>query len=364
MPGKLGSGENRAAVYTKGGGTQLITLEATSQLTWARARNAFSVAKVTVTADDDHFGQLGEVHAWQHELVIFRDHERVWEGPLRFLDYGRGDTVLYAVDVLGWLAERRVRLSRMIAEGHETAVTDEMELALTRAFATDDPGVLANRFVVHHSGEAKITRDVKANATMADSDFTSMAGQGGNFTVVGRRVAIFPDEVLMGRTETLTDEHTTSEIRVHENGDALATNVAAVNSDGRAQVVIATSADVDPVTAVSDTYGLHDAIVGADAVKSGAGLSAIARAAVAQMFPTPVALSVPGDSPLNPNAPMRISELVPGTMIPVETSATPRRASGTMILDSVTVTQTPENGEQVAITVANPSAYAGSEDGG
>lgn len=363
MPGTLGEGINTAAIYSRGGASELLPLKAVSGLEWGRNRNAFSTAQVTVTGDDGNYGQLGDVHAWAHELVLFRNTRRVWEGPIRYLDWGRGNTVIYAVDVLGWLARRRIKAYRQVVEGAESPVTTEMDLDLTRAFALDDPDVLTHRLVLHHTDEAKIARDVAPNSGMYDTDFTSMAGQGGNFTVIGRRAILFPDEVLLGRLDPLTDKHTTAEIRVAEDGDALATSETATNSDGLVATVVADSTDVDDTTGVSAFYGLHEQLRAADDMHTTAGLSAVAARAVAQLYPAPTVINMPGDSVLKPTAPFTVEQLVPGVLVPVESTATPRRTSGSFILDSMKVTQGP-SGEQVTVTVTNASAFAGAPDGG
>lgn len=360
MPGgPLGTGTNRAYVYTKGGGTQLLPLDAAATIEWGRNRNAFSVSQVTVNADSDSFGQLGDVHTWAHELVVFRDGRRVWEGPIRYLDYGKSDTILHAVDVAGWMAKRRISMTRRLGEDVVSPVTTEMELSLVRAMADDDPNILAHRDVRHHAAETQISRDVRAGSGYYAGDFTGMAGKGAHFTVIGRRIVIWPDEVLIGRVDTLIPERdTTADVRVVENGDALATSATAVDADDRIRTSVSPHPDVNPVTAVSGFYGKHDATFGVEGSSNDEALLALGRAAVAQLFPAAMVIQMPADSRLLATAPYNLTDLVPGVVVPVETSSTPRRASASMILDSIKVAQSPE-GEVITLTLAAASELVG-----
>ena len=56
--GTLGNGVNTAAIYTQGGGTQLLELDGLQGLTWGRARKAISRASVTMgSASSKCWGQ-------------------------------------------------------------------------------------------------------------------------------------------------------------------------------------------------------------------------------------------------------------------------------------------------------------------
>lgn len=359
MPGPLGSGTNTAGIYTRGGGTELLSLGALSALEYHRTRNVIGTASVTVTPDDDNWSSLGDVHGWAHELVIHRDGARVWEGPLRNPVFSSGQVVFPAVDVLGWLTKRAIKQARQILT--PTAVSAEGQLIIERAFAVHDPNVLPHLLVIPHADEAKVTRDVAAYSGMYDGDLTGLADQGLNFTVIGRRVIIWPDEILLGRTDTLIPERdTTASVEVRENSDDAATAVTAVNQSGTRATAIAANADVNATTGVSDFYGLLERIISADNVITTTALGAVATAAVNQVYPAPNVVEMPSGSLLKPEAPFKFSELVPGVLVPVETSATPRRASGTLILDEVNVSQSAEGGEQITVGFAQASAVAGS----
>lgn len=358
MPGQLGSGKNRAMIYSRGGATDLLALKKLSDLQWGRSRNAFSTAQVTVTADDAGFGALEDVHTWAHELVIFRDDERVWEGPIRYIDRGQGDCILYGVDVLGWLAKRRVSMDRRLGDGVTASVIDEMELSLTRALTPDDPNVLSHRLVAHDPAELQVSRDVRAGSGFYSDDFTGMAGTGAYFTVLGRMVIIWPEQLIMGRTETLQPElHTTSAPRVVEDGDALATTYTAVDQDDRIRTKIASSSDVNATTGVSTYYGRHDGLITVSESSNTTFLDGLATFALGDTFPAPVSIVMAGDTALKPNAPMRISELVPGMIVPVEYTRAGARISGTMVIDSMKVQQG-AGAESVSVTLQAPSIYA------
>jgi hypothetical protein len=351
--GSLGNGINAAAIYTQGGGTQLLALDGIQGLSWGRARKAISTGQVLITGSSAKcWGQLGDVHTWQHELVFFRDGHRVWEGPVRRIGYKRGSVQIDAYDVLGWLKTRKNFLARQLPEGTESPVSAEAELIVRRAFAAHDPNVLPWLRTISDAAENKVTRDVAANSVMYDADLDSLSGLA--YTTIGRGVVLFPDHVGLGRTETLIPERDMlADVEVVEVGNDLVTRATAMDGTGLSREVVVVNGEVNLVTGVSDYYGLHDKLITTDSVGA-ASLVAAATTVGRNQYPAPVVINVPADATLNCDAPISMVELVPGTIIPIESSVTPRTVSATTILDSMTVAQD-KDGEKVTVTLAPPS---------
>lgn len=360
----LGTGVNKAAIYTRGGEYELLKVENPNELFWQRSLNAASAAYAVVSKERaaECVAKLGQAHAWAHELVMFRDEERVWEGPIRRMSFTRNTVRVDALDVLGWLTRRRIRVNRRTTVDRD--VTFEGNLILERAFEPDDPNVMPFVRVIDEIDavpveQAQITRDVRANSGLYSDDLASLASQGLRFTTIGRRIVLWPDEVQIGRTLTIQPEnHMVTEVEISEEGDDLATRMTGVNSDERAETVtISDTIDSeagDGPSGVHEFYGLHDLLADAGDVRKAAGLRRVARRALAGRFPTPELVTVPQGAKLDCDAPVEISELVCGTVVPIESTITARKVSATMILTDLQV-KASAAGEEVTVSLTPPS---------
>ncbi len=358
---QLGSGVNTAAIYDRLGTTMVMPLDGVTNLEWGRVRNDLSIGKVSIGVGQarECWRQLGGVHTWGHSLVISRDGRRVWEGPIRRTPYvSDGTATIEAVDVLGWTKRRRVRAARKFSEKNPVlkSVVAEAERSLRLAFAIDDPNVLAHLLVLRHTTEAMITRAVEANTTYHYDDLMTMCGQqGAHVTTVGRRIIIWPERKLIGQTsELLPGRHLTAAIETSESGDDLCTVATSTGTDG----VVGTYSAPGLVNGVDPFYGLHDRLFEGGEVKTPAPLVAQSRSIISQLYPAPTLLSIPEGAALNCDAPFTIEELVPGTLVPVNSSETARRLKTTMVLQSMNVTQDGD-GETVTINLQPASQLAG-----
>lgn len=350
----LGQGVNTAAIYTRDGRSELLPLEGITGLEWGRVENAYSEAAVTVLAGRARgcYRDLGKVHTWAHSLVIFRDTgagapERVWEGPITTKVSTASQVTLTARDVSAWTTRRRIRNKRV---GGVVLywVTGEAQLTLDRAFATDDPNVLAHVQVFlppNRDDEPTLTRDVKVNSGYAYDDLGNLVGEGLRWTVLGRSFLLHPDNVTLGTTATLIpEEHTTAEVALTESGDDLATRVTAANEkvSGTAVATGLTAGGVSPF------YGLHDMLTEHLDRTHEASLTRVATRAVRRAYPAPQLLTIPDGSALDPAAPLPMSHLVPGRLIPVASEAFPDPVNAVFSLTGVKVKQEPA-GETVTI---------------
>lgn len=348
--GTLGNGHNVASIYTRDGRSELLSIDGVSDLSWGRTQGAFSEASVSVLArlTPDCWSSLGDVHAWAHSLVIHRDDERVWEGPLRNVSLSAGKVDLVAGDVSAWLTRRRIRLKRKTGDT-EVSVLSEAQTVLSRAFGPDDPNVLTYVQTIPDSSAPTTARDVDANSGYYYDDLGSLVGAGLQWTVVGRRIVLFTDNVFLGQTEVLVPElHTTADVILAESGDDLATAVTAANEkvEGTAYAT-----GLGSVAGVSDFYGLHDMLTENLDRKKAAGLQKVAARAARHRYPVPQVVVFPDDTALDPAAPIEVRDLVPGTLVPFATNATPRPKSGTFVLTGMGVKQDAE-GETVTVSLA------------
>lgn len=341
----LGSGTNVAVIYAQGGEDRLLPLPQGQALDWSRVRNGVSEANLTVLADDDlTWAGLKRVHVWAHELVIFRDGQRVWEGPIRRIERGRSSVVIKASDVLGWTQRRPVHTDRTTVTAG--SVVTEADLDLDRAFAAHDPNVLSHVTARVHASVAQITRDLKKNQGYYYDDLTSLTEQGLQFTTLGRGIILAAVEDPLGVTQTVILERDTSVVpTIIEDGESLNTFATATGDEDTAATY----------TGTTSYYGHLGTLVQAQGITDTTALTGVATRAVKGAYPAPTIIDIGGDAALDPGCPLALSDLVPGVHIPV--TSLDQGVTTTMLLESVKVTEG-SAGEAVTITLSQIGNYA------
>lgn len=341
----LGAGINRAYIYTRDGVTELMEAPIKT-VEWNR--NLCAVSRATIQIEPARCTRaLADVHPWAHSLVVFRDEDRVWEGPIRRRRDSRDALTIEASDVIGWTERRPVTAGRNVLGG---LVRDQMAWAVAQAFAADNPNVSA---YVQALGAATRTADLTVTAAekYLASVLSDMTANGGRWTALGRAILLWDEAAIIGRLLDLSPEnHLLTDVDVIEDGDLLATQVRARNDNG----VVGTASPAG-VTPVDPYYGLVGQVVSSGATNP-TGVTRTASSAAGKAYPTPLTIEVPADAALRCDAPFPITRLVPGVIVPVTTTtATARQVTGTFVLTSVKVTQTTEADERVSITLAPPS---------
>lgn len=364
MVATLGTGVNRAAVHDRTGRTRLLNLPDTSNIEWGRVLNDISTAVVTAPVPasgserDRCCGDFGKVHTWAHTLVVNRaaddqPAQRVWEGPIIRVTQRPSGMELIAWDVLGWLKKRRIAAARVIAS--VSSVT-EVTASIQRGFTPDDPNVLAYLLNPDPGKLGRnVQRDIQADSGYIWEDVSSLTDMGVRVTTVGRRIIVCASNGIIGKTALLLpDNHLIADVEVIEDGEALATAASARDDKGHAAYVTAKAG-----VAVDPFYGLVQTIA-----SSGAGTSNVtaltnqATAVVEDNYPAPLILNIPDDAQVRPDAPLPIDHLVPGTQVPVRSTATCVGVNSTFILSALSVKQAGGGNEEVGITLQPVSATA------
>lgn len=349
--GALGTGVNVAEVYERGGQRPLFKVPAVSQLEWGRTLDGISRATIQCTPDTatglgmdwrspECAGLLSSIHPWAHELVIFRDGSRVWEGPIRRPSQNRGGVTITASDVLGW-GERRVQGAARIVEG--VSVRDEASSVIDAMFSSEDYGILDH--VTPLGSDTQVTNvDIKAVSGSYYAALASLVNAGLYFTVVGRRIILWADSTfVLGTTPILNPtRHLVGDIETAREGDELASQVWMVNDQS----------EYSAYGGSSDFYGFIERSVSA----TGIGNASIALFDAAHAFyklhyPAPESLTVPDGSTLHCDAPFPIESLVPGVLTQVKVSDLTWPVEQTMMLTGLKVTQD-AGGEKVGVTYA------------
>lgn len=293
-------------------------------------------------------GLVSSLRPWHHELYLFRDNEFVWSGPITKIQIRRDSATVYAGDLFQLMDFRLVHNDMCFAQACGGAATELVDIG---AALIDDAFVLDG-----HNYEI-----VKFNQTGLLGERLYLPGEhsldvlgealrlGLDATVLGRRIIL--GAVPFGSTDALTDEDFVGDLEIEIDGLGMATRVI-TKGDGVVGLAVADGADAN---GVHPYYGLIES-EGNDRGELGTQTLAdqAAKAIVDSKFPPPVTLSTPTGARLAATAPVNMSDLVPGTLVPVISDQLCTPVSGEYILIEVTVEWDQDtNEEQVSITLGS-----------
>lgn len=316
-----------------------------SDLTWQRTLDGVSEASVFVPASADCCGKLAGVRPWRHELAIVRNGESVWEGPLTLPSYCRSGIRIEARDFLYWLGgddAGRVIHNDLCFDpdcGGAAATGPTIAAALIRdGFAPDDPCVLDYLMVI--DGGDLQERFYTANSAYTLDALTDLARGGVDFTAVGRRIIVMPEGHALGRTAMLSCDAFGGDLCVTDDGPGAATRAVVTGKAPDGETVVSGAAG-----GVDAYFGLVERLLDDETVKTAA--AAAAQAGGLLRNPPPLLVQAPQGSGLAPEAPVCVSELVPGVEVPVLVDCACREAAQIMRLTRLDVS-VDADGETVA----------------
>lgn len=301
-------------------------------LSWGRVLDGVSEARVTLpgTCCDD----LNNVRSWANELHVIRDGEEVWAGPIVTIANCRSNVTFVAWDVAGWLQRRVIRSRTCFDPDCGGVATDGPSIAdrLVRdAFAPDDPCVLD--YLTTITGGPVQERDYLAGSSYVYPALTDLANGALDFTTVGRRLILMPEGYALGRTALLSCDSFGDDLCATEDGLGLATSAWVTGKlADNTTLVTGSSGGVDAF------YGLVEVLQTDDSVRTAAAATKQAAGIVNAKNPAPLLVQAPGAASLSPEAPVCISDLVPGVEVPVLLDCTCRQVSQMMRLTKLDVT--------------------------
>lgn len=328
---RLGCASKYEVSITYRGGTQPLGVFEPEVMTWGRVQDDYSEARIDLPASC--CGKLSEVRSWAHEVHIARDGEEVWCGPVVVDTACRSGNVIIARDMLWWL-QRRV-----IHEDHVSAAQGAVSIArelIADGFAPDDPNVLA---YLDTAGVGVISdREYLANSKYVLDALKDLAKGGIDFTAIGRRIVVRPQGTSLGRTALLNQEHFQGDVCASDNGLQAATRAIFTGKDN----VVGDAGGVDPY------FGLVEVLQNDETIMHNDTAAGQARAIVVAGNPPPLLVQPPDTSALAPDAPVCMSQLVPGVTVPVVLDNLCRPVAQDMRLSKLTV-RWDVSGEQVGV---------------
>lgn len=347
-------------------------------LYWERTIDDYSEARVRfrpIKGDDccsklapkwDEAGRLVDagIWPWSHEIVIYRDSEPVWTGPVFSYD----ETVnpdestdfiqINARDHLAWL-DRRV-IHNDMPFGGNADVYDLTEIAawiVRDALAPDNLGITDTHIYVSPSAR-RGRRATRKWESRSGDEIREVARGGIDFTCIGRQIFIkgvrrnpdVPSPELRNR-----DFQAGVEIRIvgaEAGGVGFAVGKPEDENDPASRPVIerVVAPGVPEATGVHPYFGLIEALTNASTSSSREFLNWMAHELVDENMPPPRTLSIPAGATLSPEANVSVHELIPSRHFKINIKGTCMSLTQYMRLSQVECTWEPNTPERIGVT--------------
>jgi hypothetical protein len=344
---QLSCGTPSVYVTDRCGERTLYEVTGISELAWGRVIDESSEAAVAISLSGDAdmacCQGIGDTRSWAHGLVIHRDGERVWEGPIVDIGENRDQAVITARDVTAWLDVRTTHTPINHA-GNPVDLSLIAAEVIISALEPDDPCIQPYVFV--NGSGVTAEKELAPNEEYAGDVLRELARSGLDYTTIGRRILIGPDVggIYPGGGVAfahLLDEHFVGGLTILEAGLEAGTRWI-VKGDG----VTGIAGGIDPY------YGLIEQIAKEDGVQQQSLVNASAQSRLAATNPPPLYIDTGQGFGLDPAAPVCIEDLIPGRLLAVTARDHCRQVTEAMRLVAVNVRYTEQAGETVGITLA------------
>src|SRR5262245_2591774 len=331
IQGALGCGKYRVCLYDRGGEVYRGEIQPISQLQFGRLRDDISSALIqTIGFGDDCGTMLRRIRSWMHELVIFRDGIRVWEGPITRITYTRDSVEFEAKDCMAYLYRRimrqgyndgfaglRTSLSKRPRGGetaHGRSVVERAYQIVLNALAYDDPNLLPYITALIYDNDAHQTRAVPDYSQTAWQQIDDLAANSGlDYVTVGRRIIFNDTHRAIGRLPVMTDGDFSDPPVVTEYGMQTCTYSAVTRGDGVWEAVSRVTNRNRNSPDFNDWYGPVEMVASSySETDNEKKMEEQAVRNIAHRWQTPQVVRVPENSTLNPDVNIGFQQLIPG----------------------------------------------------
>jgi len=294
---RLGTGDYTVMVAKRGASIPFDELEFSS-LTWGRVLDDISSASVTCDPYSRSRKLLGSLREWQHELWIYRGDELVWRGPVTPTPTISEDSVTVpAKDFFAFFERRDLEYPLTLVDMDLTYI---FYYVLRSATVRDPhPGLTLLPALSGIKGE--LTVDPAQRSKAADV-LRTLARSGVDFTVIR-------DDLLLGAPEfpgipmTYLTSDVVSGVTITPLPTASEVTVTGANSGAAGVPLIVTVGGIDPL------IGLVTETDNESGAKTMADVALAAQSRLDFYRGEPVSASMT----LDPQAPVSIAQLVPGS---------------------------------------------------
>jgi hypothetical protein len=238
--GNLGCGTHQAWIFDRGGQHKIGEIEPVTSVTWNRVRDDISTAQVVTSGfGSDCCDLMSDIHSMRHELVIFRDGVRCWEGPITSVAFFSDHVEISASDVMYYLFRRilregyddRYRRFNNPVDPSQPLIIDNIKSVVERAvliavqgLQRDDPNVIPFITRFDRDDDAQESRYLKPFQKTCWEEIDDMAANAGlDYTVIGRRIMFWDTHTAIGRQPVWDDDAFLANPVITEYGASLAT---------------------------------------------------------------------------------------------------------------------------------------------
>ena len=380
--GSLGCGTYRVFVYQQGGQIRLGELDPLTSLTFTRLRDDISSCDVFTSGYSTDCGAFyATLRCWMHELVVFRDGVRVWEGPITRIGFTSTSVEIEAKDVMAYVYRRIMRqgyndayrLVKLGTGGQPNeylgllSAVKRASMLITQGLAPYDPNVLPYLTTIEYPDDALESRVVADWSRSVWEEVDDLAATAGiDYTTVGRRIIVWDTHRPIGRLPELRDGDFSDSPIVTEYGMQLATFLGVTNGSGVVGYteVAAKTKPYGPIEMLASSYSDSAAASGEvqtpeALAKMIAALTDQAKRNISGRWPAPLIVRVPDNTTLSPKANLGFQQLIPGVWMPLRSVNTPRQVVQWQKLDSISV-DFDDKGEKVHV-VLSPAPNGGND---
>ncbi len=359
--------KHTAFIHDRGGRDRLFQIQNVLEVQYNRIRDDMSQASIKVAAEhrDRQLANLNSIEPGRHELHIYRGQSLAWCGPVNLPDSANeyDQFELSANDITFYFDRMAMEQAYNNSYPNVDYVVNRMQKIMQTEIdnqGVDDYWNLRDHLHFYRQdGDAQTSaRTYKYQSTIFDHLEDLAARSGVDYTVVGREFHMWDTSNPAVGTFPVVDRNDfLSEPRRKKYGTELATRVVA--TDGQGGFGIAGGWD--------RYYGKWDIVVQAydaetDAKKpTSAQLASQAKLSLKGRNPTPLQVSVPANTSVNPKSPLYdLYHMVPGAYVPFRFAGQGQTIIRMQKLQEVQVTDN-ANGEQIQVSLYPASGF-GSDD--
>ncbi|MEU6594804.1 hypothetical protein ABZ923_37355 [Streptomyces sp. NPDC046881] len=341
-----GCGTHTATILDRNGAT-VTTAQVLTEVEWNRVLDGTSSARALIQPDGDCCNRLGRIGSWRSRLVIFRDGQYVWDGPVTDVTWSLGEVEVVAEDVSVWLDNRVPHANRTFTN---TDLSEIAQWLIDDGFAPDDPGHTVQ--IVGKAGVAG-SRSYSVGIGQTGDHLRQLAEAGIDYTVIGSKILLLPETFLVS-VGRLSDADLPEGLEVSEDGKSLVTRWIVAGSENSG--ALGSDGGTDPY------YGLHERYVEMSEITDDASATEAAKARRRVSATVPVFVDTQQVT-ISPLANISVPSLVPGWALDVTSASTCRKVTQRFKITGLRVTETAGGGdspgtESVQVQVAATAAEA------
>lgn len=349
----LGCGVNTAAIFDRGGVVRILPIDRTTFIQYGRIKDDMSDALIRVPISATCCSGLGDIEPVRHELVIFRDGRRVWEGPITRMAFSATEVEIAARDVLFWAYRTIMRSAWDNSYPNIGYGTDRIGNVLRGELARKELGaypinVLPFLQIHTQTDTARTSRNTVPYQKTVFEEMDDMASKSGvDYTAVGRAIHVQDTGYALGVTPLVTSQDFLAGIIVTSYGMDLATVAGVTDGEGMVGFATADSTYYGEVEILATAYDEENDT--SDPTES--ELRSQAHRNLSQRYPVPLVVRVPDNSQIDPaSQALSFDMLVPGVKVPLMATAGCKTVRQDQKIDRVDVKQD-EDGEVVTLSL-------------